>query len=176
MVFIGNRKRKNKKIKFNYFIKRKMIIGIGVVLIFLSGIITTLIFTDKDDKKLVSKHDEVEKSIPAECPYTLDELEYAITSGWLFDKKTWREYGEEANNMAFILFHFYDYFSKETEFTVFDEVEGKTGEVISYRKINYDEYMEHLEMYFQIIDISFSRDFPYIGYLRSFMYDFIKMV
>lgn len=173
------KKGRKKKIRFNYFLKRKIIIGICLFLVFVGGIVTVFAITNNDDKELDNQlGQEIEKVIPAECPYTLGELEEAITSGWLFNKYALRDYGEEADDMAFVLFHFYEYFSKETKFTVWDEFNAKTGEVLSYKKISYDEYMKYRDTYLSMANEHYEEGigFTYINWLRTMMYSYVKFV
>lgn len=171
------KKGRRKKIRFNYFLKRKIIIGVCLFLVFVGGIVTVFALTKKDDKEISNNQNEVEKLIPAECPYTLDELEVAVTSGWLFDKYALRDYGEEAESVAFILFHFYDYFSKDTKFTVWSTFNTKSGEV-TYKKISYDEYMKYRDTYLYFADKHYQdgTQFVYITWLRNMMFKYAKFV
>lgn len=173
------KKGKKKKIRFNYFLKRKIIIGVCLLLAFIGGVVTVFAITNKEDDKLESNQPEAEKVIPAECPYTLDELEEAITSGWLFGPHAWRDYGEDADNMAYILFHFYNYFSKETEFTVWEKFDTKTGEVLSYKKISYDEYMKYRDsFYFKAEKARKSgvTSYVYHSNLKSMMFAYAELI
>lgn len=171
------KKGRKKKIRFNYFLKRKIIIGICLFLVFVGGIVTVFAITNSDDKELESNQNEVEKVIPAKCPYTLDELEEAITSNWLFGKYALRDYGEDADDMAFVLFHFYDYFSKETKITVWDTFNTKNGEV-TYKKIGYDEYMKYRETYLRLADEQYQdgNQFAYIMWLNNMMLSIAKFI
>lgn len=171
------KKGRKKKIRFNYFLKRKIIIGICLFLVFVGGIVTVFALTNKDEKGLDNKQNEVDKTIPAECPYTLDELEKAITSGWLFNKYALRDYGQEADDMAFVLFHFYDYFSKETEITVWATFNTKNSEV-TYKKIGYDEYMKYRDTYLYFAN-KYHQDglqFSYVTWLRNMMFSIAKFI
>lgn len=171
------KKGRKKKIRFNYFMKRKIIIGICLFLVLVGGIVTVFALTNKDEKGLDNKQNEVDKTIPAECPYTLDELEKAITSGWLFDKYAVRDYAKEADDMAFVLFHFYDYFSKETEFTVWDTFNSQNGEV-TYKKISYDEYMKYRDTYLYYADKQYQEGthFAYVVWLKNMMFKHAKFI
>ena len=171
------KKGRKKKIRFNYFLKRKIIIGICLFLVFVGGIVTVFALTNKDDKELDNGQKEVEKVILAECPYTLEELENAITSGWLFDKYALRDYGKEADDMAFVLFYFYDYFSKETEITVWDTFNTKNGEV-TYKKISYDEYMKYRETYLYLADEHYQDgiEFSYISWYENMMFSIATFI
>ena len=59
------KKGRKKKIRFNYFLKRKIIIGICLFLVFVGGIVTVFALTNKDEKGLDNKQNEVDKTIPA---------------------------------------------------------------------------------------------------------------
>lgn len=173
------KKGRKKKIRFNYFLKKKIIIGICLFLVFVVGIATVLVITNKEDKELESNQNEVEKVIPAKCPYTLDEIEEAITSGWLFSPTGWSDYGEEANEMAYVLFHFYEYFNKETKFTVWNELDTKNGEILSYKKISYEDYMKYRNGYLK--SATRKKDagndsLCYVSSLRDMMFMYVKLV
>ena len=106
------KKGRKKKIRFNYFLEKKIIIGICLFLVFVVGITTVLVITNKEDKELESNQNEVEKVIPAKCPYTLDEIEERITTNWLFSNGAFTNYREDATSFALVLLNFYKYFNK----------------------------------------------------------------
>ena len=141
---VEKKKGRKKKIRFNYFLKRKIIIGICLFLVFVGGIVTVFALTNKDEKGLDNKQNEVDKTIPAECPYTLDELEELITTNWLFND-AYVNSQKSAEEFAFILMNFYNYFNKETDFIVWDEVDKSTWEPISLKKISYEQYQKNIQ-------------------------------
>ncbi len=138
-----NKKGRKKKVKFNYFMKRKIVLGICLLLVFVGGVVTVLALTDKDEE--IVEKPKVDNTIPAECPYTLEELEEAVTTNWLFHGDAYGRYREDAEEVAFILLDFYKYFSKDTEFIVWDEINRNNHEPISFKKISYEQYQANIQ-------------------------------
>lgn len=172
------KKGRKKKIRFNYFLKRKIIISVCLILVFVGGIVTVFAITDKKDEKLENQS-EVEKVIPAECPYTLDEIEEKIKTNWLYDGQAFGSYRESAEEFAFVLFNFYKYFNKDTEFIVWDEVDEKTWEPLSYKKIDYEQYQKYIQTSLNACNLSLESGgskWSCVSALRLFMLHDAKFV
>ena len=173
------KKGRKKKIRFNYFLEKKIIIGICLFLVIVVGITTVLVITNKEDKELESNQNEVEKVIPAKCPYTLDEIEERITTNWLFSNEAFTNYREDATSFALVLLNFYKYFNKETGFIVWDEVDANTWEPISYKKISYDQYQDYIQTSLNSCDITLQSGgtgWGCVSSLRLFMLHDAKFV
>lgn len=173
------KKGRKKKIRFNYFMKRKIIIGVVLFLILVGGIVTVFALTNKDKELDNQLGQEIERVIPAECPYTLDEIEERITTNWLFSNEAFANYREDATSFALVLLNFYKYFNKETEFIVWDEVDANTWEPISYKKISYDQYQEYIQTSLSSCDITLQSGgtgWGCVSSLRLFMLHDAKFV
>ena len=141
-------------------------------------LITVLVLGDKKED-LDDSTKKVSLVIPKESPYTLDEIYEKIESNWLFDKNTKRDYEEEAIELAYVLFHFYDYFNEETELLVWDTVDSVTGEPLTFKKISYQEYTERINLYLPILEESLNHggsNYFYVIDFRHFLLHNVKYV
>lgn len=166
------KKGKKDVIKFNLW--KKKIGFISVFLVLIIGIVSVLLLNKKDNN-LDSQDKKIATVIPKESPYSLDEIYEKVESNWLFDKNTMRDYEEEAIELAYVLFHFYDYFNEETELLVWDTVDCVTGEPLTFKKISFQEYTERINIYLPILEDSLnygaSSYFYVIDFRHFLLYD-----
>ncbi len=134
-----------KKIKSSRLTLRKVVISLSVVLLLgisISVVSTFVVnvFADKDSSSNNLNRDDLKES-----PYTLDEIYDFISSG-----DYWRtnSLDESWIDLNIVLTHFYDYFSKDTKFMLYDKTlspyfnyydEVNDAGVVM---IDYDEYMK----------------------------------
>ena len=134
-----------KKIKSSRLTLRKVVISLSVVLLLgisISVVSTFVVnvFADKD-----SSYNNLNRDDLKESPYTLDEIYDFISSG-----DYWRTNSLDENwiDLNIVLTHFYDYFSKDTKFMLYDKTlspyfnyydEVDDAGVVM---IDYDEYMK----------------------------------
>ncbi len=130
------KKIKNKKVLF---------IIVGLILVFVIGISSCIILNPKEE----SKPEEI-ASLESykECPYTLDEFYKKIENDELhkcniFDK--------ECQQLASVVFHFYEYFNKETKFIAAAKTD-QALQPLEYKYVTYEEYMKEAETWNEHID------------------------
>lgn len=162
------KKGRKKKIRFNYFLKRKIIIGICLFLVFVGGIITVFAITNKEDKQLDNGQKEVEKVIPAKCPYTLDVIYKRIRENYIDTCRSDKSLINDCDQFSYVILHFYDYFSKDTKFLALstnylEEVEQE------YKYYTYEEYQQIYEGFKVIVDVldSDNNDNPNRNYIAD---------
>lgn len=163
---------------------KKIIIGkrckliIGLISLLLILVCSIFIFNGKE-KNMDEPKEKVAVVIPKESPYTLDEIYQKVETSWVFDKNARRDYEEEAIEFAYVLFHFYDYFNEETELLVWDTVDSVTGEPLTFKKIDYQEYNERINIYLPILEDSLKEgvsNYFYVIDFRLFLLHDVKFV
>ncbi len=118
--------------------KYKLLIGtivISVTIMSLLFIITTKDETDKLSDQLIAV------GSLKESPYTLDEIYEKIENNELYKCNIFED---DCQKLASVVFHFYDYFNKDTKFIV----SSKNGDGIvpkEFKYISYSEYMDMIE-------------------------------
>lgn len=120
---------KTKKVKSKNTIINIIIFVIGLVI----GSILTLCIINIQDKK--NENNKI-----TESPYTINEIYEIIESPNQFYELNDYHY----NDFNYVITHFYDYFSKNTDFLVATKVEekdGKVTKVLSTKKIAYKDYI-----------------------------------
>lgn len=170
------KKGRKKKIRFNYFLKRKIIIGICLFLVFVGGIVTVFAITNKDDKELESNQNEVEKVILAKCPYTLDVIYKRIQENYIDTCRSNENLKQDCDQFSYVVLHFYDYFNKDTKFLAQSTDYFETTKK-EYKYYTYDEYQIVFEGFKSIVDVldSDNNENPnrnYISYASLFIRDF----
>lgn len=142
------KKKIKKKIKSSRLTMKEVVVSLFVVL--LLGISISIgssfvinVFAENDKENLKPK--ELETEDLKKSPYTLDEIYDFISSG-----DYWRtnSLDEKWIDLNIVLTHFYDYFSKDTKFMLYDKTlspyfnyydEVDDAGVVM---IDYDEYMK----------------------------------
>ena len=156
--------------------KKKIIGFISVFLVLIVGIVSVLLLNKKDNK-LDNQDKKIATVILKESPYTLDEIYEKIESNWLFDNNTSRE---EAIELAYVLFHFYDYFNKDTELLVWDTVDSVTWEPLTFKTISFEEYTERINIYLPVLEESLYNyrvsNYLYVIDSRHFLLHGVKYV
>ena len=85
----------------------------------------------------------------SESPYTLNEINEIIENPTKFYELNDYHY----NEFNYIITHFYDYFSKDTEFLIATKVEendGKVTKIIETKKIPYKDYIYLMSDFYQL--------------------------
>lgn len=125
---------------------KNIFIYIGILLIGICiGVLSTNIFQDNSTDTSNNMKENTKES-----PYTLEEL-YALVE----DPIKFRELNDTTENeLAYTIFHFYDYFSKSTPIKAASEVEydekGHAIKVNDFKYINYYEFMEFMKEPYEI--------------------------
>lgn len=167
-----SRKKNGKKFNIKMF---TLFSGILLFIVLIIGVVTILLLSNKDDK-LDNQDTSIPEEIGERCPYTLEEIYEKIETNWMFDENTKKD---EAIELAYILFHFYDCFSEDTEFMVWETIDQNTGNPLTFRMINYQEYAERSKEFLSLAEDAISRGcskYFYVIDFRSFMLDGIKLV
>lgn len=158
---------------------KKKIIGIISVCFLLIVGIASVLLLNKKDTNLDGQDEHIAMVIPKESPCTLDEIYEKIESNWLFDKYARLNYEDEAIELAYVLFHFYDYFNEETELLVWDTIDSVTWEPLTFKKISFEEYTERINIYLPILEESLSHgvsNYFYVIDFRHFLLHDVKFV
>lgn len=159
--------------------KKKIIGFISVFLVLIVGIVSILLLTKKENN-LDNQDKKIATVILKESPYTLDEIYEKIESNWLFDKYTKANHEEEAIELAYVLFHFYDYFNEDTELLVWDTVDSVTWEPLTFKTISFEEYTERINIYLPILEESLYNhrvsNYLYVIDFRHFLLHDVKYV
>ncbi len=141
-----------KKIKSSRLTMKEVVVSLFVVL--LLGISISIgssfvinVFAENDKEDLKPK--ELETEDLKKSPYTLDEIYDFISSGAYFKVDYFTENCSEWYEYNNVIIHFYDYFTKDTKFMIYDkrmryifgEWENVDASDIHTIMIDYDEYM-----------------------------------
>lgn len=140
---------KKKKVNTSRLTLQEVVISLFVVLVlgvaisFGSSFIVN-VFAEEDSN---SDYSNVEREDLKESPYTLEEIYEFISSKKYLEISTKDEKWFDYNN---VITHFYDYFSKDTPFMIYDkklrfywgDYEDVKAEEVNTIMIDYDEYMK----------------------------------
>ncbi len=137
-----------KKIKSNKLTMQEVVISLFVVLVLgisISVVSSFAVNVFAQEKNVNSNSDHQDQEELKESPYTLDEIYDFISS-----KEYWqtKKYDKNWIDFNYVLTHFYEYFSKDTKFMIydkkispyFDDYAAANDAGVLY--INYDEYMK----------------------------------
>ena len=121
--------------------KKMIVIIVGIVLLI---IVLSIIVLSKDNSKSNNKDNQVNNEVLKETSYTLDEIYELISTGAYY--KTELKDCDEWIEFNYVLTHFYEYFSKDKKFMIYNKVlnplDNKLEDDIDTIMINYDEYMK----------------------------------
>ncbi len=120
--------------------KKKIIIGSSILVTLLAILLVSITLIPKDNEpsgEVVAKNDY------RESPYTLDEFYKKIENNELY---TCNFYEEECQDLARMVLHFYEYFTKDTMFIGASKKNTKLFQPpLEYKYVTYDEYFSNQE-------------------------------
>lgn len=139
-----------KKIKSNKLTMQEVVISLFLVLVLgisISVVSSFAVNVFAQEKNVNSNNNHQDQEELKESPYTLDEIYDFISSKKYLKISTRDEEWFDYNN---VITHFYEYFSKDTPFMIYDkklrsywgDYQDVDAEIVNTIMINYDEYME----------------------------------
>ena len=142
-----------KKIKSSRLKMKEVVVSLFVVLLLgisisLGSSLVINVFAENDKEEL--KPNKIETEELKKSPYTLDEIYDFISSGTYFKVSYFTENCREWYDYNNVIINFYDYFTKDTKFMIYDkrmryifgEYENVDPSDIHTIMIDYDEYMK----------------------------------